>query len=111
MAPRGASGPIRHPESADVDLLRVLHALSDRTRMEIVQILADGTERACGTFPVDVAASTLSHHFKVLRESGVIAQRQDGRERMTRLRSEVLDERFPDLIGTLVDLHRGQRRA
>jgi DNA-binding transcriptional ArsR family regulator len=32
------------------------------------------SERACGTFPVDVAPSTLTHHFRVLREADVIRQ-------------------------------------
>lgn len=109
MALRGANGPLRHPRPEDVDLLRVLHALSDRTRMEVVRILTEGGERACGTFAVDVSASTLSHHFKVLREAGVVEQRQDGRERITRLRQDELDRRFPHLLDTLVGLYRNEQ--
>lgn len=108
MSPRGAISALEHPSTGSIDLLRVLHALSDPTRMQIVRVLHTGGERACGTFPVDVAASTLSHHFKVLRESGVIHQRVDGRERMTTLRMADLEERFPGLIGSLVHFSSAQ---
>lgn len=99
---------LEHPSAGSIDLLRVLHALSDPTRMQIVSVLHASGERACGTFPVDVAASTLSHHFKVLREAGVIHQRAEGRERVTALRSADLEERFPGLIGSLVRFYAAQ---
>jgi DNA-binding transcriptional ArsR family regulator len=94
--------PLTHPDAADVDLFDVLHALSDPTRMTIVQTLHRDPERACGTFPVEVAASTLSHHFRVLRESGVIHQREDGNRRLTSLRQQDLDGRFPGLLDTVL---------
>jgi DNA-binding transcriptional ArsR family regulator len=94
---------LRHPEAAELDLLDVLHALSDRTRMSIVQTLHAEPERACGTFPVDVAPSTLSHHFRVLREAGVIYQREDGTRRWTSLRRADLETRFPGLLDRIVD--------
>jgi DNA-binding transcriptional ArsR family regulator len=93
---------LEHPDPADFDLLDVLHALSDPTRMIIVQTLRADPERACGTFPVDVVASTLTHHFRVLRESGVIHQRDDGNRRWTTLRHEDLQARFPGLLDTVV---------
>jgi len=60
--PRSQRGPVRltHPEVTNLDLLDVLHALSDPTRMTIVQTLRFDSERACGTFPVEVAPSTLT---------------------------------------------------
>src|SRR5947209_7549724 len=70
-----------HPEAQAIDLLDVLHALADPTRMTIVQALQVDAELACGTFPVDVAPSTLTHHFRVLRDAGVIRQRDDGQRR------------------------------
>ncbi|HEU5024967.1 MAG TPA: metalloregulator ArsR/SmtB family transcription factor [Spirillospora sp.] len=91
-----------HPGVHRIDLLKVLHALADPTRMTIVQTLRADPERACGTFPVDVAPSTLSHHFRVLRESGVIRQRDDGNRRWTTLRHEDLETRFPGLLETVV---------
>ena len=62
-------------------------------------------ERACGTFPVDVAPSTLTHHFRVLRETGVIRQREDGNRRWTTLRLEDLDARFPGLLDAIVSAY------
>ncbi len=91
-----------HPEPDEFDLLDILHALSDPTRMTIVQTLRAAPERACGTFPVDVAPSTLTHHFRVLREAGVIRQREDGNRRWTALRGEDLETRFPGLLDAIV---------
>ncbi|GLZ09096.1 hypothetical protein Acsp03_65620 [Actinomadura sp. NBRC 104412] len=48
--------------------------------------------------PVDIAPSTLSHHFRVLREAGIIHQSQRGTRRWTSLRSAEFDERFPGLL-------------
>jgi DNA-binding transcriptional ArsR family regulator len=84
-------------------LLDVLHALADPTRMTIVATLLSTPERACGTFPVEVAASTPSHHFRVLREAGVIHQRDDGNRRWTSLRAADLEKRFPGLVDTIFE--------
>jgi DNA-binding transcriptional ArsR family regulator len=65
-------------------------------------VLRTEPERACGTFPVDVAPSTLSHHFKVLRESGVITQREEANRRFSALRTVDLDRRFPGLLDTVL---------
>jgi len=98
---------LAHPDTTELDLLDVLHALSEPTRMTIVQtLLVDaGPERACGTFPVDVAPSTLSHHFRVLREAGVIRQREDGNRRWTTLRRDDLNGRFPGLLDTIISAY------
>jgi DNA-binding transcriptional ArsR family regulator len=93
---------LEHPEVADIDVLRVLHALSDPTRLAIVRTLAAEPERACGTFDVDVAPSTLSHHFRVLREAGVIRQREDGARRWTTLRRADIDARCPGLLDAVL---------
>jgi DNA-binding transcriptional ArsR family regulator len=101
--PRSQRRPaLLHPEPDQFDVLDILHALSDPTRMTIVQTLRAAPERACGTFPVDVAPSTLTHHFRVLREAGVIRQREDGNRRWTTLRDGDLQERFPGLLDTIV---------
>jgi DNA-binding transcriptional ArsR family regulator len=100
-----------HPEPEDFDVLDVLHALSDPTRMTIVRTLRAAPERACGTFPVDVAASTLSHHFRVLRDSGVIRQREEGTRRWTALREEDLGRRFPGLLDAIVLAYESDERA
>jgi DNA-binding transcriptional ArsR family regulator len=93
---------LTHPEPGEFDLLDILHALSDPTRMTIVETLRAAPERACGTFPVDVAPSTLTHHFRVLREAGIIRQREDGNRRWTALRGEDLETRFPRLLDAIM---------
>jgi len=90
-----------HPPVDRLDLVAVLHALADPTRLAIVRVLLVEQERACGTFGVDVAPSTLSHHFRVLREAGVIRQREEGNRRWTALRRDELDGRFPGLLEVL----------
>src|ERR1700726_4961534 len=98
---------LTHPEPGEFDLLDILHALSDPTRMTVVLTLRASPERACGTFPVDVAPSTLTHHFRVLREAGIIHQREDGNRRWTTLRGEDLEARFPGLLDAIVAAYRG----
>src|ERR671937_749678 len=94
---------IAHPPRAELQLGRVLHALSDPVRLRIVAALAGGNgEHTCGSFDVPVTKSTCTHHFKVLREAGVIHQRQVGTARLNTLRREDLDARFPGLLGTIL---------
>jgi DNA-binding transcriptional ArsR family regulator len=93
---------IPHPARRDLDLATVLHALSDPVRLEIVAGLAGGEERACGSFDVGVTKSTCTHRFRVLREAGLIRQRQQGTARLNSLRREDLEARFPGLLGTIL---------
>jgi DNA-binding transcriptional ArsR family regulator len=94
---------IPHPARADLDLAGVLHALSDPVRLEIVAGLAGGVERTCGSFDVAVTKSTCTHHFRVLREAGLIRQRQKGTMRLNSLRRDDLEARFPGLLGTILE--------
>jgi DNA-binding transcriptional ArsR family regulator len=94
---------IPHPTRDHLDLASVLHALSDPVRLEIVVGLADGEERACGSFNVAVTKSTCTHHFRVLREAGLIRQRQQGTMRLNSLRRDDLEARFPGLLGTILE--------
>ena len=101
MAP--VTEAIEHPAREALELGTVLHALSDPVRLQIVAGLAAGEEpRACGSFDVPVTKSTCTHHFKVLREAGVIHQRQEGTTRLNTLRREDLDARFPGLLDTVL---------
>jgi DNA-binding transcriptional ArsR family regulator len=80
-------------------LEEVLAALSDPMRMRIVRTLAaEPGGRPCGTFGLPVTKSTASHHFKVLREAGLIEQEHRGRTRHTTLRRADLERRFPGLL-------------
>jgi DNA-binding transcriptional ArsR family regulator len=69
-------------------LSSVLHALSDPARLEIVRRLADGDEWSCGIFDLGLSKATLSHHFRVLREAGIVAVRPEGRKRLLSLRED-----------------------
>jgi DNA-binding transcriptional ArsR family regulator len=97
-----AAPEIPHPAREEIDLAAVLHALSDPVRLGIVAGLAEGVERTCGSFDVTVSKSTCTHHFRVLREAGVIHQRQQGTMRLNSLRNDDLETRFPGLLGTIL---------
>jgi DNA-binding transcriptional ArsR family regulator len=92
-----------HPERSEIQLPAVLHALSDPHRLEIVRRLdADDEARPCGTFGFDLSKSTMTHHFRTLREAGVIRQERQGTTKMTELRREDLDARFPGLLDAVL---------
>ena len=95
---------ISHPERSEIHLESVLHALSDPVRLRIVRELAEaGGERRCGSVEHVVTKSTMTHHFKVLREAGLIRQRQEATLRLTSLRREDLDARFPGLLERILE--------
>jgi DNA-binding transcriptional ArsR family regulator len=96
---------IAHPLRAEIELGDVLHALSDPVRLRIVAELAHGDADAhltCGSFDVPVSKSTCTHHFKVLREAGLIHQQPEGTARLNTLRRDDLEARFPGLLETIL---------
>ena len=96
------SEPRAHPERDELELAAVLHALSDPMRLRIVAKLAVGEERTCKSIDLPVVKSTCTHHFRVLREAGVIRQRQEGTSRLNSLRREDLEDRFPGLLDAVL---------
>ena len=96
--PSRAGEPLPHPAVKEIELAAVLHALSDPMRLKIVAGLAAGGPRTCKSFDLPVTKSTCTHHFRVLREAGVIRQRLEGTTRLSWLRREDLEQRFPGLI-------------
>jgi DNA-binding transcriptional ArsR family regulator len=94
---------LAHPSRDEIDLAAVLHALSDPVRLLMVRGLAGDLEgRSCGSFDVPVTKSTCTHHFKVLREAGIIRQHQEGTKRVNLLREDDLEARFPGLLATIL---------
>jgi len=87
----------------------VLHALSDPVRLEIVLQLAAAGEIACGCFGLVMPKSSLSHHFKVLRSSGVLLTRREGKEWVNSLRREDLDALFPGVLDSIIAAVRAER--
>jgi DNA-binding transcriptional ArsR family regulator len=88
----------------ETNLTDVLQALADPVRLAIVRGLAEETEpQACGTFSyLGVSPSTLSHHFKVLREAGVIETEPFGHQRLNTLSRDALDAKYPGLLDSVL---------
>ncbi|WP_131743084.1 ArsR/SmtB family transcription factor [Actinomadura roseirufa] len=94
----------QHPEREQILLENVLSALGNPLRLRIVGVLADGGEHTCGSIlDKPVSKSTLSHHWRVLRDSGVIWQHPHGRENLISLRRDDLEARFPGLLPALLN--------
>jgi len=98
--------PVRefaYPARDDVELVAVLQALGDPVRLHIVRTL-DGHEGAiaCHEMGLPVSKSTASHHFKVLREAGVVKAQVDGTRRYYTLRRADLEARFPGLLDSVL---------
>lgn len=91
-----------HPDRKDITLPGVLYALGDPVRLEVVRLLATKGERCCGDFDFAIAKSTMSNHFKILRESGVVLSRKEGTQHINRLRREDLEVLFPGLLDAVL---------
>ena len=91
-------------ETAPLKLETVLYALSDPVRLHIVRNLAEKGELACyaAVTGLDIAKSTQSHHYRILREAGLIAQRKEGVCYITTLRKADIDALFPGLLDAVL---------
>lgn len=93
---------LHHPGAEEIELAAVLHALSDPMRLRIVRILATHGECNCKSFQLPITKSTCTHHFRVLREAGVMRQRVEGTTRLNTLRRAELEARFPGLLDAVL---------
>ncbi|RJL27070.1 ArsR/SmtB family transcription factor [Bailinhaonella thermotolerans] len=94
------------PEPGDFDLQKVLEALVDPVRRSILaQLDAAGEDLRCGLVDIPVSKSTATHHFKVLREAGLIRQYYVGTARMSGLRRAEVEEAFPGLLDIVIPRH------
>ena len=91
-----------HPARDDIKVSDIFYALSDPTRQSIVKELAEKTVLNSTNFELEVAKSTVSHHLKVLRESGLTQTRLSGTMAFVSLRREDLDARFPGLLDAIL---------
>ena len=92
----------KHPEPEDLVLERLLYALSDPVRMDIVRHLARVDEASCGELDGGRPKSSMSHHFRVLRDAGLVHTRNIGTTHMNSLRKDELSDRFPGLLDAIL---------
>jgi DNA-binding transcriptional ArsR family regulator len=94
--------PVYHPDCKDITLAGVLYALGDPVRLEIVRRLATQVELCCNALDCAIAKSTMSHHLKILRESGLVYSRKEGTQHINSLRRDDLETRFPGLLSAVL---------
>ncbi|HLZ74813.1 helix-turn-helix domain-containing protein [Phenylobacterium sp.] len=102
--------PLAHPAIEDVQLEGILHALSDPVRVAIFTNIAGAAcAQTCSAFAQvndkPVPKSSLSHHFKVLREAGLIRSERQGVEMRNISRCAEIEGRFPGLIPAIINAH------
>jgi DNA-binding transcriptional ArsR family regulator len=85
-------------KASEADLACVLQALGDPVRLSIVRQLARQGEIPCGGFGIDMPKSTLSHHFRVLRDAGILGSRSEGTTIRNFLRRDEMEHRFPGIL-------------
>jgi len=99
--------PLVHPALEDITVEGILHALSDPTRVEIFAKISDsGCSTNCSSFLTvgdkTIPKSTLSQHFKVLRDAGLVRSERIGVEMQNRSRCSEIETRFPGLLPAIV---------
>jgi DNA-binding transcriptional ArsR family regulator len=105
-----------HPSLENVTVEAILHALSDPVRVAIfADIVRSDCSQNCSSFlkisGTPIPKSTLSQHFKVLREAGLIRGERRGVEMHNVSRCAEVDQRFPGLILAIVNAHNVQMQA
>ena len=105
--------PLVHPAPEDITVEGILHALADPVRAAIfADIAASGGPQTCSSFLTvrdrNIPKSTLSQHFKALREAGLIRSERYGVEMHNTSRCAEIELRFPGLIAAIVTAHKAQ---
>ena len=108
--------PLFHPAIEDVTVEGILHALSDPVRVAIYADLVNSDcPQTCSSFlrvsEKAIPKSTLSQHFKALREAGLIRGERHGVEMQNTSRCGEIDKRFPGLIPAIVKAHATQQEG
>jgi DNA-binding transcriptional ArsR family regulator len=94
----------KHPTIEDIRLEDVFYALSDPVRLEIVNRLARRGEATCAALDGGRPKSSMSHHFRVLRDAGLVQTRNEGVQAINSLRRDELDRCFPGLLAVVLTL-------
>src|SRR5665213_278681 len=108
--------PLFHPSIEDVTVEAILHALSDPVRVAIfADIVGSDCSQNCSNFlnvsEKPIPKSTLSQHFKALREAGLIRGERRGVEMHNTSRCAEIDRRFPGLIAAIINAHKVQSQG
>lgn len=90
-----------HPDPSDIELDRVLGALSDPIRRDVLRRIGEQGPQYCGQMDYALVKSTMSHHFKVLREAGLVHTEIQGTRRRIWRRDAVIEARFPGLLAAV----------
>jgi len=101
--------PLIHPSIEDV----ILHALSDPVRAAIyVELAGSACTNTCSNFlqmsDRSIPKSTLSQHFRALREAGLVRSERHGVEMHNTSRCNEIEQRFPGLLPAILNAHRVQ---
>ncbi len=94
--------PYKHPHVNELTLERIFHALSDPARLEIVRHLARVEAATCGELDGGRPKSSMSHHFRILRDAGLVVTRTSGTVHQNSLRAAELNARFPGLLKAIL---------
>jgi DNA-binding transcriptional ArsR family regulator len=102
--------PLHHPDMKDVTVEAILHALSDPVRVAIyAEIVGQDCSQSCSSFlrvgAKNIPKSTLSQHFKILREAGLIRSERRGVEMHNTSRCAEVEQRYPGLISAIAKAH------
>jgi DNA-binding transcriptional ArsR family regulator len=105
--------PLFHPSPEDLTVEGILHALSDPVRVAIfAQIAGSNCSQNCSNFlnisEKTIPKSTLSLHFRILREAGLIRGERQGVEMHNTSRCTEVEQRFPGLVAAIVNAHKVQ---
>ncbi|MBV8969817.1 MAG: helix-turn-helix transcriptional regulator [Verrucomicrobia bacterium] len=105
--------PLFHPAVNDITVEGILYALSDPVRAQIyTEMLASECPLNCSSFrKVDnrtLPKATLSQHFKILREAGLIRSERKGVEMHNTTRCTELKERFGDMLSAILSTYVAQ---
>jgi DNA-binding transcriptional ArsR family regulator len=108
--------PLFHPAIEEVTVEGILHALADPVRLTLyAELVASTCSRSCssllGVSDKTVPKSTLSQHFRVLREAGLIRSERRGVEMQNLSRCAEIEQRFPGLIAAILGARGAQLRA
>jgi DNA-binding transcriptional ArsR family regulator len=102
--------PLFHPSIEEITVEGILHALADPVRVAMyADIVAQECSHNCSAFLTvsdkPIPKSTLSQHFRALREAGLIRGERRGVEVHNTSRCAEVEQRFPGLIQAIVTAH------